>query len=154
MPGNLCNSYRIKSRRKGEDSSSAEKGTQPQGNWHTHRYYRYIKKYIYTSIYAFYMANTAFDNRMRIRFIVRLCWPYQLHSAPIQRLAFPPHPLRLPVFFNFIFLFFFLVRKPQNYTELPAGNGGGGGAFKPKAKSPEPTESPIPISTYRRLWSC
>jgi len=106
VPGNLCNSYRIKPRGRQLIRGWRKGG----GGWCNHKAtdtHRYPPTYIHIFLHGF-------DNRIRIRFIVRVPWPYQLHSAR-QRLAFSP---LLPLFFIYLFFFCFLVRKPQNYIEL------------------------------------
>jgi len=101
VPGNLCNSYRIKPRGRQLIRGWRKGG----GGWCNHKAtdtHRYPPTYIHIFLHGF-------DNRIRIRFIVRVPWPYQLHSAR-QRLAFSP---LLPLFF--IYLFFFSVFWYENH---------------------------------------
>lgn len=134
MPGNLCNSYRIKPRERqlirGMEKGAVEGAVQPQGNWHTQ---------IATSIYTHTHILHGFDNRIRIRirirFIVRVPWPYQLQCGR-QRLAFSP---LLPLVFISLNFFVFGTKTTKLHWVGAAAAGGIGP--KPKAKSPQPNRN-------------
>lgn len=128
MPGNLCNSYRRgKSKSRGRQLIRGPSGG-GEGRGRTAR--QLANTQIRTNtVSCAYMANTGFDNRTRIRFSVRVPWPYQLHSTRPTTFGISPTSL---------LLFLFLVQKPQNYIGPGSCRRSWWCCCCPKAKSPQP----------------
>jgi len=133
VPGNLCNSYRIKPRgrqlirgwRKGGGGWCNHKATDTHTDTHQHTY-------IFTWLWQ---SN-----------------PNPLHRSRPLAISIALRPTTFGILSSFTFIFylsvFFLFFGTKTTKLHWVGAAAGGIGPKPKA------ESPIPISTYRRLWSC